>query len=74
MQDLALLLNDVIFIWFTGENLFVLATMKIHIITNWRPTHPWQQRKTTSEQNAIFAQELTFSHSLMACQNLTTSV
>jgi len=28
-------------------------------------THPWQQRRNTSEQNVIFAQKMMFSHSLM---------
>jgi len=39
-----------------------LTQWKIHVIANC--THPWQQGRNTSEQNALFAQ-VTFTHSLM---------
>jgi len=50
------LLNDVIFIWFTDKNPLALATKYSHINQVYT-THRWQQRRNTSEQNAIFAQE-----------------
>jgi len=50
LSSLKQLLNDVIFICFTYNNLFALAMIKNHIIT--KCTHPWQQRRNTSEQNA----------------------